>query len=626
VSDVLATDAREDWQRRIYRRTDTGGRTAGADIVLPAPEGLTAVAGRGLVSLSWTPVPDAGGYLISRATSPQGPWSVLEHGNSDVRAVPDPWYADGRVETGTTYHYRVASTVAPDLPAGPTTDPVAATPIFAPGESDVDATGRIDVTVDATRVVAPLNRVWHMVGSERLSQLWLDRDGAANPVGQEFRDALAMAHQELGVRRVRAHAIYHDDVAVLRWPEGCTPEYDFTGVDRIVDELRAVGVRPVLELGFLPKDLAADPTKTTFQYRGYISLPKDWAVWAELNRRLAAHLVERYGIEEVAGWGFEVWNEPNLEVFWTGTKNDYLRLYAEAAYAVKSVDERLLVGGPATAASEWVEDLCAFCADTGTPLDFVSTHTYGNAPVAVRQILRRHGFEAAQVWWTEWGVGHTHFAPIHDTAYGAPFVLRGFKSAQERVDALAYWVVSDHFEELGRPPRLLHGGFGLLTVGNLRKPRWWAVAFAEGLGDDVVASTVHGDGAAGGLVEAWAARDSTGRLDVLVWNAAPDATLFRGVSILDRTVSVAVSGLPVGRYAVRIARVDNSHSSIAQHVDDDLIWPDEAGWARLRAANVLDEESLPHLAVESDGERTSAISFDVPMPGVVRLRFTPLLD
>src|SRR5690606_13844824 len=150
----------------------------------------------------------------------------------------------------------------------------------------------------------------------------------------------------------------------------------------------------------------------------------------------------------------------------------------------------LLVGGPATAASEWIEDLCAYCAETGTPLDFVSTHTYGNAPVSVWPSLRRHGLDHVQVWWTEWGVGHTHFHPIHDTAYGAPFILRGYKSAQGRVDALAYWVISDHFEELGRPPRLLHGGFGLLTVGNLRKPRWWAVAMAEGLGDEVVASTV----------------------------------------------------------------------------------------------------------------------------------------
>lgn len=614
MSDSLAAQAREDWERRIYRRTDAADD---ARIALPAPEGLTATPGRGLVNLRWSPVPGAAGYLISRAISPDGPWTVLEHGNSDVRAVPDPVYADARIEPGTTYYYRVQAVPAADLPAGPhsvTVSAAAATELTEP----------IRVRVDAARVTGRLRRVWEMVGSERLSQLWLERDEAGNPVGQEFREALALASKEIGVRRVRAHAIYHDDVGVFRWAPGQEPEYDFSGVDRIVDELVAVGVRPVLELSFMPHDLAADHTKTTFQYRGYVSPPKDWSVWADLNRRLAAHLVERYGIDEVAGWGFEVWNEPNLEVFWAGTKADYMRLYAEAARAVKSVDERLLVGGPATAASEWIEDLCAFCAQTGTPLDFVSTHTYGNAPVSVWPSLRRHGFDDVQVWWTEWGVGHTHFHPIHDTAYGAPFILRGYKSAQGRVDALAYWVISDHFEELGRPPRLLHGGFGLLTVGNLRKPRWWAVTMAEGLGDEILASTVGGDGA-GGLVDSWAARADDGRVDVLVWNATPDASLFRGVPELERPVSVVVSGLAAGRYAVHLARIDNDHSSIAKHVGEDLVWPDEATWERLRAVNTLDESRLSDARVARvDDELTFDV--DLPMPGVVRIRLTPLTD
>ena len=153
------------------------------------------------------------------------------------------------------------------------------------------------------------------------------------------------------------------------------------------------------------------------------------------------------------------------------------------------------MGGPATAASGWVEDISRLRAEDRHPLDFVSTHTYGNAPVDLGPSLRRHGFENAQVWWTEWGVGHTHFHPIHDTAFAAPFLPARLKSAQGTVDALSYWVVSDHFEELGRPPRLLHGGFGLLTVGNLRKPRWHAVSLAEGLGDELLTTTVEGDGA-----------------------------------------------------------------------------------------------------------------------------------
>ncbi len=112
----------------------------------------------------------------------------------------------------------------------------------------------------------------------------------------------------------------------------------------------------------------------------------------------------------------------------------------------------------------------------------------------MRPALRRHDRDGIPVWWTEWGVGSTHYGPVHDGPIGAPFVLSGFLDAQQRLDALAYWVISDHFEELGRPPRLFHNGFGLLTVGNLRKPRYWAAHLAEQLGDHVLAATLDGDG------------------------------------------------------------------------------------------------------------------------------------
>ncbi len=611
-------DARTDWEQRIYRRTESGEHAA---VTLAAPADLTATPGQGQVTLTWSPVAEAAGYVVSRAdstdsstgsTASAGDFVALEHGNSDVEPVPETWYADSVLEIGRTYHWRVQAVSAVGLDPGPASEVVSAAATTGPAAP-------VTVAVDAGSPIGRLERVWEMVGSERLSSLWLEHDAAGNTVGADVAEAYRLAHDEIGARRVRAHAIFHDDVHVFAWPDGGEPAYDFSGVDDLVDRVLATGLAPVLELGFMPRDLATDPSATCFEYRGIVSPPRDWAVWGELNGRLAAHLVERYGIDAVSTWGFEVWNEPNLEVFWTASKQDYLRLYAEAATAVKAVDERLLVGGPATAASEWVEDICAFCAETGTPLDFVSTHSYGNAPVDLGPSLRRHGFEKAQVWWTEWGVGHTHFAPVHDTAYAAPFCLRGFKAAQGTVDALSYWVVSDHFEELGRPPRLLHGGFGLLTVGNLRKPRWHAVALAEGLGDHLLATTVTGDGARS-LVDCWSARDDDGRVDVLVWNIAPDARTFEGRDDLARTVEVRLAGLDAESYDVEVARVDNEHSSIAAHVAEGTVWPDEAEWTRLRGLDGLHTEA-GGAAHPSTGSWSTEVA--LPMPGIVRVRLTP---
>ena len=367
----------------------------------------------------------------------------------------------------------------------------------------------------------------------------------------------------------------------------------------------------------MPAALAADPEQTVFGYGGIISPPRDWTQWRDLVAALAEHLVDRYGIDEVSQWGFEVWNEPNLEVFWTGTQDEYLRLYAESARAVKSVDERLTVGGPSTAAGEWVGALAAFAEEHQLPLDFATSHTYGNVPVDVRPELQAHGFDKTPIWWTEWGVGSTHFGPIHDGVIGAPFVLSGFAGVQDRMEALAYWVISDHFEELGRPPRLFHNGFGLLTVGNLRKPRYWAAHLAAHQGNDVLTATVRGDGA-NVLVQAWATRHDDGAIDVLVWNGTVNGALQDGDPRLDRHVTLEISGLE-GAFGVELARVDRQHSNILAWAPDGVDWPDEAQWADLRAHDRLDTEAGA-LQTSRAGHR---VEFDLPMPGVVRVRMTP---
>ena len=359
----------------------------------------------------------------------------------------------------------------------------------------------------------------------------------------------------------------------------------------------------------MPRELAEDPEATVFEYGAGISVPHDWEAWGTLCRGLAEHLVERYGIDEVAHWGFEVWNEANLEVFWTGTRDEYFKLYDLAVEAVKSVDARLLVGGPATAAAGWIPDFLDHVVETGAPLDFLTTHTYGNLPLDVRESLRVRGLEA-EVWWTEWGVTPTHFYEISDSVFSATFLLHGMKSAQERADALAYWVVSDHFEELGRPPALLHGGFGLLTVGNLRKPRWWALALAEQLGDDLLPLSLSGDGA-GTLVDGWAARGPDGSIDVLLWNATLDQSKASGEALLDRTVTI--TGLPKGH--ATLARVDEQHSNLARHWRRERPWPTETELAELRANDRLHVEDL--------GVLDGSVTVELPMPGIARLRLAP---
>ena len=574
---------------------------------LPAPGGLTATGGRGHATVGWEPVPGAIGYAVHRATAPSGPYEPVDHGGGDVLAVPHGPYADTTGEPFRQYWYAVAP-LGTVTSMGPLSVPVAAAARLG-GPADV----RVEVSAGGD--AGPLHRPWRaVVGSEHLSHMLCQDTSGGRPIGAELAEALRRTRDELGVQQVRAHAILCDDLGVYKLVDG-EPRLDFSGVDRVYDAVLELGMRPVVELSFMPRDLASDPSRTVFAYQAGISPPRDWERWSWLVRELTAHLVERYGRDEVRdNWWFEVWNEANLSVFWSGTPDEFWRLYDETARAVKSVDPGLRVGGPASAAVGWIEEQLA----RKSPVDFVSTHTYGSPPLDLRPLAGNR-----PLLWTEWGVTATHHSEVNDTVFAAAFLLRGMRSASRRVEGLAPWVASDHFEELGRPPRLMHGGFGLLTVGNLAKPKYWALTLAQRLGDTELPVTLSGDGA-GGLVEAWAARSGDGTVTVLLWNTTLDHARAAGDPELDRAVTVAVTGLPEAAYRMTHWRVDATHSNIAalwRTIGEGRDWPDEREWAMLRDADKLAEAEPSRLLKTQAG--AAEVAFDLPMPAISCLELAP---
>src|ERR1700733_11622478 len=226
------------------------------------------------------------------------------------------------------------------------------------------------IIVDASAPSHPFPHFWEkMFGSGR----------AVLSLRDSYRRDLREVKQATDFEYVRFHAIFHDEIGLYDEDSQGQPSYNFSYVDQIYDGLLAEHVRPFVELSFMPQKLAAHNTLHTFWYKPNISPPKDWTKWEDLVTAFAKHLVDRYGIDEVEQWYFEVWNEPNLD-FWAGQPRQatYWELYDHTARAIKAANPHLLVGGPATAQAAWGDAFIRHCAEKNVPLDFVSTHVYGN--------------------------------------------------------------------------------------------------------------------------------------------------------------------------------------------------------------------------------------------------------
>ncbi|MEA2651999.1 MAG: xylan 1,4-beta-xylosidase, partial [Chloroflexota bacterium] len=196
-------------------------------------------------------------------------------------------------------------------------------------------------------------------------------------------------------------------------------------------------------------------------------------------------------------------------------------------------------------------------------------------------------------------------------------------SAMGRTESLAYWTVSDHFEEQGRPPRLLHGGFGLLAVGNLRKPRWWGLWMLEQLLPERLAATITGDGA-GDMVQAIASRADDGRVTIVAWNGTVDVTKAGGAPMLDRSASLSLSGLDARRYRLRHRRLDATHSNLVARwaeLGGTADWPDEGQWATLATRDRLEELEPERIVAPADGKLE--LAFELPMPSISLLELEP---
>lgn len=330
-------------------------------------------------------------------------------------------------------------------------------------------------------------------------------------IREDSQAQLKLVVDELGFRYIRFHGIFHDVLGTVRVENGKTV-YNWTGIDKLYDDLLARHIKPFVELGFTPKALATSQS-SVFYWKGNSSHPQPQG-WHDLIAAFVRHLEERYGQEEVRSWYFEVWNEPNLSGFLEGgDQKGYFELYDLTAKTIKAIDPALKVGGPSTAGAAWVPEFLAHVKQSGAGVDFVSTHTYGveggfldenghadnklsPSPDAiigdvrrVRQQISASPFPTLPLYITEWSTSYSPRDPVHDSYISAPYILAKLKACQGLAQGMSYWTYTDLFEEPGPPTAPFQGGFGLLNPEGIRKPAFFAYKYLHALQGEQVVTT-----------------------------------------------------------------------------------------------------------------------------------------
>ena len=358
-----------------------------------------------------------------------------------------------------------------------------------------------------------------------------------------FQRQLRQVQEQIGFRYLRFHGLLHDDMFVVRENESGEKNYNFQYIDELFDSMLEMQIRPFVELSFFPSCLKGGDA-TQFWWKANITPPETWDGWCALIDRLIRHWLQRYGEAEVRTWYFEVWNEPNLNSFWDGTRSQYFSLYAATAQTIKSIDPHLRVGGPATSNfvpddrfdgetedfthhlthkvddldnlhwhGVWIEAFLDYCAKHHLPLDFVSTHPYPTDfafdqtgqmkgrtrnvdstrqdMMWLKQTVQHSAYPNAEIHLTEWSSSPSARDCTHDYLQEAAYLVKCNLDGIGLADSLSFWAFTDVFEETGAGDSIFHGGFGLINYQGIVKPSFHAYRMLSRLGDTLLYRDEH---------------------------------------------------------------------------------------------------------------------------------------
>ena len=367
------------------------------------------------------------------------------------------------------------------------------------------------IDIDLNKTTKSINHTW-----KNLITIGKAKEGLMKDVQDHLREI----QSKIGFKYIRFHGIFDDSMMVYD-EENNNPSFNFTYIDKLFDFLLSINLKPFVELGFMPSKLALNTNKTVFYTKSIISEPKDMNLWNLLVEKFIRHCANRYGLEEVSSWHFEVWNEPEIDLIFGFDKEGYYNEFFKETYnTIKSINSNLKVGGPSILGynilkNNWLEKHLDYCIENNCKPDFITFHSYplddidegitdfllGNdVKICINknenylkdlinkfnEILKKLKLEKTSIYITEWNSTASHRDFTNDTLYKASYITKNLIENLDKLDGFGYWTSTDLLEEFRIDEEVFHGGLGLIANNGIKKSSFYAYELLNKLGDELI--------------------------------------------------------------------------------------------------------------------------------------------
>ena len=464
---------------------------------------------------------------------------------------------------------------------------------------------------------------------QKLRHTWRTLTGvsaARDLLFAQVQDMVRRAQRDIGFQYIKFGGVFSDEMRVYSQDPSGAPVYSFAYVDKLFDFLRSAGLRPLIQLGFMPRQLAKDPGRRLFN--DIVSEPRSLEAWAGLVRATVRHLLDRYGPEEVRRWLFTVWQQPDTPSSMYGFSSDsaFYAFYQATWQAVKGCDGALRFGTPPTFYiarmdyTNWYRPFLAWCREHGCPPDFLDFNFYdtslsdrgsgqelfgfvrsmtlgedpnGLANFVTQVVSEAHRERASSlpIYLSEWNTSPSQQDLLNDTCFKSCYIVKSILENYDRLDSFGYWSLTDWMGEAPLPKELFFGGLGLFTVGGIPKAGYYAFTLLRRLGGTLI-----------GRGEGWFATRQGESWQVLLYNYRHFSHLYAQGERFDMTftdrytpfspeqsldVHLTLTDMDNGEYVVRETVINRLHGSAFDQ------------WVAMGALEPDRPEEYDHLAAAS---------------------------